>query len=257
MNKKEAKDAIIAHVAEFWKFCGQRNYAHIEGMEPGIVIRYISGLQNPLSNGIFRPKSEYVEKIPEEIQFFQKKASAFTWWLEQEKHQKSLLQALQAHGFAKQGQYIGCALNLKNISEDGKKDPIEIIEVNDPQKFHIWLKLLSKEKAMTEMGEIFQQVSCIFDQEGPFRHFMAILGQNYLGIITLFISRGIPGIWNLIVLDQERKKEVERALVHKVLHEAKKLGFPMIVGFHPKGSHWMKSFGFETYCQFTALTFTF
>ncbi len=257
MEQRIEEDAITSHIADFWKLCGQLKYVDIEGLEPAIVVRYISGITDAFCNGIFRPKSTFVEEINQEMQFFQKNVRSFTWWLQHEEKSRVYMQNLLAKGFNFHQQYIGSAYSLVNHTLQDSLSPIEIISVENERDRAHWQTVADSSATEPQVADLFKRVNCQPQNSGTIRHFIAKSQSQVVGIATLFISKGIPGVWNLVISKERQKTIIEKTLVHRLCDEAKKMGCNLIVYFAPSSTFSLGHLGFKEYCRFDACTFDF
>lgn len=225
-NKKEA---IWVNFQDFLKdFAVNSQHPSKEYFTNNDSIEYVSGMNNPLFNGIIQKRDLSEEKVKEHLQKFISKKQPFCWWVDPENH-FGVEKTLTEKGLISAGVYTGIAAPVK--PQAWQENPnIKVKEVANQKEYNMW-------------GEVLG-ITFGFDQEtltaylhgqkdfGPgksYRHYLAQLHDNPVGAISLYCSKQVCGFWNGGVIPEARRQGVATALGVACMNEAFKLGFSTAV----------------------------
>jgi ribosomal protein S18 acetylase RimI-like enzyme len=188
------------------------------------------------------PSDNEIEKA---IDFFENRELPFIWWTEAQK--------LEERGFQCGGILTGIAMDVSSATLPEYSFPfnLQVKRVHADEEIKLFSKILVTGMGM-DPGSIEQFHNVLLPQEEQV-HFLALIDECPVGVVTLYTGRVAAGVWNLATLPEYRRCGVGTALVHAALTEARKRDYKHVMAIlMPKGMAWgiFTKMGFKEVCRF-------
>ena len=246
--------AIRANMCDFFRL--MEKIDHNEYREDANFTRWYSPLSHPWFNGVLstRPFEEGDDTFIEEtVQYFRdKKAGAFTWWMEPHLRPSDWEPALSRHGFAYSDDTPGMAVDLQALNEFVETaDSFEVRVVADEESMHIWANLFVKGYGLpSDWEDTVFDLWMKFGFDLPIRNYLGYLNGKPVSTSTLFNGGGAAGIYCVSTLPAARGKGIGSALTLKPLMEARDRGYRIgVLQSSAMGFNVYKKLGFRHLCQ--------
>jgi GNAT superfamily N-acetyltransferase len=189
----------------------------------------ITGVWDNTFNGVVRAhlsQSRADQVIDELGKRFQERDIPHLWFLKRDSRPGNLEQLLQEHGWVRLLQGVGMAIDLSAIVTPSPPPPDFTIErVVDEAGVRLWgsfHRYLEDEQPDEPRERLY--LSLGLDGDQPLRHYIARLGGEAVGGLSLFLGREAAGLYNLEIAPEKQRKGVGTALTRAVLEEARRLG---------------------------------
>jgi GNAT superfamily N-acetyltransferase len=218
--------------------------------------RYSSGVPFFLFNAVIDCQilsDTVLNKIKDNITFFEKKQVPFVWMIGPSSQPKNLGDLLIKNGFVIQKE-PGMAYNLNHLSND--KDLVhnlKIIKVDNMETFKLWneVVLTGFELPKRILSDFFYKAfSYMLLKDNPSASaFLAYYDENPVASSLVCYEAGVAGIYNVTTLENVRGKGFGTAITLAPLIEAQKLGYEIaILHSSEMGFNVYKKMGFKEYC---------
>lgn len=247
LSERELLQAVVEGRDSF--FCsGCKNspleHATVDPIGDG-VFYYVSGINYAVWNGVMQDTAAVPTdaEIDKAIAYFGSRKLPFMWWSE--------CKRLEEKGFVFGGNLMGIAADISG-GVPNYESSVEVKVISSDEDMKIFSQMIADGFAIDALQE-FQALASAVMKSGENIHFMAYVEGKPVGVISLAISPGAAGIWNMVTLPEYRKKGVGSSLVHAAMVEAKKRNFQAVMAIlMPKGMALgvFTKFGFKEMCQF-------
>src|SRR5229473_620416 len=190
----------------------------------------ITGVWDNTFNGVVRAQlsEAQVDQVIDDVTArFRERNVPHLWFLGEDSRPANLEQLLVAHGWERLREGVGMAIDLAAIASPFPPPPELTIErVMDEEGVALWgtfHRYLENEQRDEPRERLYISLGLAGDQ--PLRHYIARLGGEPVGALSLFLGREAAGIYNLEVADHWQRRGVGTAMTRAVLEEARTLGY--------------------------------
>ena len=207
-------------------------------------------------NGVVRAQlsEAHVDQVIDEIaKRFQERDVPHLWFLNVDSRPPNLEQLLLVHGWVRLLQGVGMAIDLSAIDEPFPPPPELTVErAVDEEGVAQWINLHPHYLENDQRDEPRERlyISLGLDGDQPLRHYIARLGAEPVGCLSLFLGREAVGIYNVEVVPERRGQGVGTAMTRAVLEEAHRLGYQVgVLGPTPESRSMYERLGFMLHRQ--------
>ena len=190
----------------------------------------ITGVWDNTFNGVVRAQlsEAQVEQVIDEVASrFRERNVPHQWFLNVDSRPSNLEQLLLAHGWERLCEGVGMAIDLSAIASPFLPPPDLTVErVVDEEGVALWgtsHRYLENDQRDEPRERLYISLGLSGDQ--PLRHYLARLGGEPVGALSLFLGREAAGIYNVEVTPTRQRQGVGTAMTREVLEEADKLGY--------------------------------
>ncbi len=180
-------------------------------------------------NGVVRAQlsEAQVEQLIDDVTArFRERNVPHLWFLNEDSRPPSLEQLLLAHGWERLREGVGMASDLSAIASPFPPPPDLTVErVVDEEGVALWgtfHRYLENEQRDEPRERLYVSLGLAGDQ--PLRHYVARVGGEPAGALSLFLGREAAGIYNVEVDPASQRRGVGTAMTRAVLEEARSLG---------------------------------
>ncbi len=190
------------------------------------------------------------KKITTALDFFNERNTATHWAITPATRPAELATYLQARGFAKIGEDINMAIDLRTVNETMPTHrELVIKEIVDLDTLKIQ-RDISKIgfDSTTEGAQTYYESYAAngFGEGKPWHHYIAMLSQTPVGIASLLLHAGIAGIYGVVTLPEARKQGIGAALTLHAIREAGALNYRIaVLAPSQMGLHMYSTIGFQ------------
>jgi GNAT superfamily N-acetyltransferase len=185
----------------------------------------IIGVEDNTFNGVVRAhlSEARVNQVIDEVTMrFRERNVHHLWFLNEDSHPANLGQLLSAHGWQRLREGVGMAIDLSAIASPFPPPPdLSIERVVDEEGVVLWgtfHRYLEHEQRDEPRERLY--LSLGLDGDQPLRHYVARLGGEPAGALSLFLGQEAAGIYNVEVAPALQRRGVGTAMTRAVLEEA-------------------------------------
>jgi predicted GNAT family acetyltransferase len=190
----------------------------------------ITGIWDNTFNGVARAQlsEAQVDQVIDEVTSrFRERDVPHLWFLNENSRPANLEQLLLAHGWTRLCEGVGMAIDLSAIASPFPPPPELTIErVMDEEGMALWgtfHRYLENDQRDEPRERLYLSLGLAGDQ--PLRHYLARLGGEPAGALSLFLGQEAAGIYNVEVASALQRRGVGTAMTRAVLEEAHRLGY--------------------------------
>ena len=190
----------------------------------------ITGVEDNTFNGVVRAQlsEAHVDQVIDDVTArFRERNVPHQWFLDEDSRPANLEQLLVAHGWERLREGVGMAIDLAAIASPFPPPPDLTIErVMDEEGVALWgtfHRYLENEQRDEPRERLYISLGLARDQ--PLRHYVARVGGEPAGALSLFLGREAVGIYNVEVAPALQRRGVGTAMTRAVLEEARTLGW--------------------------------
>ena len=190
----------------------------------------ITGVDDNTFNGVVRAQlsEAHVDQVIDDVTArFRERNVPHQWFLNEDSRPANLEQLLVAHGWERLREGVGMAIDLAAIASPFPPPPDLTIErVVDEEGVALWgtfHRYLENEQRDEPRERLYISLGLALDQ--PLRHYVARVGGEPAGALSLFLGREAAGIYNVEVAPALQRRGVGTAMTRAVLEEARTLGW--------------------------------
>jgi len=181
------------------------------------------------------------------------------WWVGPATRPVDLGTHLERHGFSRDEDETGMAVDLLKLNEGLTTPPgLEIEPVNDLPTLKQWCHVFSAGFEIPEpYGQAFFDLfaSLGFGAGSPIKSFLGRLNGEPVAISMLFLRAGVAGIYCVTTLPAARRLGVGAAMTLFPLLEARRQGYRAgILQASAMGASVYRRLGFQEYCKIREYT---
>jgi len=190
----------------------------------------ITGVWDNTFNGVVRAQlsEAHVDRVINEVaKRFRERDVPHLWFLTVDSRPANLEQRLLTHGWVRLRQGVGMAADLSAIASPFPPPPdLTIKRVVDEEGVRLWgsFHRYLEHDQRDELRERLY-LSLGLDGDQPLRHYIARLGREPVGGLSLFLGREAAGLYNVEVAPTRQRRGVGTAMTRAVLEEARRLGY--------------------------------
>lgn len=215
----------------------------------------ITGVEDNTFNGVVRAQlsEAHVDQVIDEVALrFRERDVFHLWFLNVDSRPANLEQLLLAHGWVCLRQGVGMAIDLSAIASPFRPpSELTIERVVDEEGVRLWgsfHRYLDDGQRDEPRERLY--ISLGLDGDQPLRHYIARLGEEPVGGLSLFLGQEAAGIYNVEVAPDKQRRGVGTAMTRAVLEEARKLGSRVgVVGPTPESRSMYERLGFVLHRQ--------
>jgi GNAT superfamily N-acetyltransferase len=189
----------------------------------------ITGVWDITFNGVVRAQisEALVEQVIDEVTArFRERNVPHLWFLGEDSRPPNLEQLLVAHGWQRLREGVEMAIDFSAIASPFPPPPDLTIErVMDEEGVALWgtfHRYLEHEQRDEPRERLYISLGLGGDQ--PLRHYVARVGGEPAGALSLFLGQEAAGIYNVEVAPALQRRGVGTAMTRAVLEEARTLG---------------------------------
>lgn len=190
----------------------------------------ITGVEDNTFNGVVRAQlsEAHVDQVIDEVASrFRERNVPHLWFLNVDSRPHALSHLLLAHGWVRLREGVGMAIDLSAIASPFPPPPDLTIErVVDEEGVRLWgtfHRYLEHDQRDEPREQLY--LSLGLDGDQPLRHYLARLGREPVGALSLFLGQEAAGIYNVEVAQPWQRRGVGTAMTRAVLEEARRLGY--------------------------------
>jgi ribosomal protein S18 acetylase RimI-like enzyme len=176
-----------------------------------------------------------------------------TWHVGPSMRPSDIADRLLGHGFRLDGEEIGMALDPTATVTVPTPERVTIDRVLDRPDLDAYRSVLARgfgegPAEATWVKEVFEAIG--HAEDSPWRHFVALQGDEPVGTSTLFLHQDVGGIYFVCTVPDARRRGVGAAVTLAAVREAEALGCNLVVlGSSPMGYGVYRRLGFEGRCR--------
>ena len=235
-------------------FASFRHWHKAEVYEDASMLRSITDIPFPLFNSIVRTKLEEAEIDPT-ITRLTEEAKArgvpLLWWTGPQTSPVDLGNYLVKHGFVKEEDMPGMAIELDNLRDDLPVPAgFRFERLEDDASIMQWNQVTGQGFGMPDfvIEAFYEFLNCV--DRGKMKFYLGWLDRTPVATSTLFMAAGVAGIFNVATIPEARRKGIGAIMTAFPLREARKLGYYLGTLFATKmGVGVYRSLGFQEYCK--------
>jgi GNAT superfamily N-acetyltransferase len=226
----ELHEAATDNLVEFYRFFSR----YVDGAEnldePG-VFAAATGIPDEMLNGVFRTRltTETADDcINRAIALFERKKTAFQWWLGPNDTPSDLAGRLEQRGFACGFELPGMAIEIDQAVVSPPAGPIEIRRVANRAEMEEWLQTVIAACGMPEeVGPPYlnAQDRIGYGTISHLRDYAGYVDGRIVATTTVHMAAGVAAIYCVGTLEGERRNGFASTLVHRALSEARECGY--------------------------------
>lgn len=257
-TSSQASTSLVAGIEGnlFAFFSLLRAWPQIEIHDEPELLWSISDIRFPFFNSVLRANlspSRADGAIEEAVYRCRSRRVPMLWWTGPSTRPVELGADLIRHGF--HPEYArGMAVSLQGLrNEPPQPRGLVVEQVNDDDTMSKWCKVLCESFEMPSLvGEAFLDLSRTLGL-GPssaLRHYIGRVEGEPVAISSLFLGRGVAGIYNVATLPRVRRRGIGGAMTFAPLREALAEGYPLAVLHSSEmGAGVYRRLGFQEYCK--------
>jgi GNAT superfamily N-acetyltransferase len=215
----------------------------------------ITGVEDNTFNGVVRAQlsEAHVDQMIDEMASrFRERNVPHLWFVNRDSRPANLEQLLLARGWERLREGVGMAIDLSTIASPFPPPPALTVErVVDEEGLTLWgafHRYLENDQRDEPRERLY--ISLGLDGDQPLRHYIARLGGEPVGALSLFLGREAAGIYNVEVAPARQGRGVGTAMTRAVLEEAGKLGSHVgVLGPTPESRSMYERLGFVLHRQ--------
>lgn len=176
-----------------------------------------------------------------------------TWHLGPSMRPANLAERLLERGWQHNGFDLGMAMRLDRLPDVRLPDGCQIAQVQNAAALDVWRQTLGSgfgagPEEADWAAEVFGRLA--YSAESPWRHFIAYLDGQAVGVATLFLTGEQAGIYFVFTRPEARRKGIGAALTVHALAVGRELGATVgVLGSSQIGQRLYESIGFQPYCE--------
>ena len=215
----------------------------------------ITGVWDNTFNGVVRAQlsEAHADQVIDEVaKRFQERNVPHLWFLNVASCPPNLEQLLLAHGWVCLREGVGMAIDLSAIASPFPPlTELSIERVVDEEGVALWgtfHRYLEHDQRDEPRERLYISLGLEGDQ--PLRHYIARLGREPVGALSLFLGQEAAGIYNVEVAPERQRRGVGTAITRAVLEEARRLGHHVaVLGPTPESRTMYERLGFVLHRQ--------
>lgn len=247
--------AIENNLFDFLPLFGHLPHADIyDGPE---LLWSLTNIPFPLCNSIMRAKlaSDDIDStIEAAIARGKARNVPMLWWTGPATRPSDLGLFLEDHGFIREDEAPGMALDLRSLRTDfSMPDGFTLERVRDAQA----LKQLRHPFAagfdmpvfaVDALMDLFRRIS--FDEQLPFIHYLCWLDGKPVAAGSVYLGAGVAGVYNVVTVPEARRKGIGSLITLALLRDALMAGYRVgILHSSKMGLNVYRQLGFQEYCS--------
>jgi GNAT superfamily N-acetyltransferase len=215
----------------------------------------ITGVWDNTFNGVVRAQiaEAHADQVIDEVTSrFRERDVPHLWFLNVDSRPHNLEQLLLTHGWVGLRQGVGMAIDLSAIAEPFPPPPDLTIErVVDEEGVRLWgtfHRYMENDQRDEPREQLYISLGLNGDQ--PLRHYVARLGREPVGGLSLFLGQEAAGLYNVEVAPGWQRRGIGTAMTRAVLEEARRLGYRVgVLGPTPESRSMYERLGFVLHRQ--------
>jgi GNAT superfamily N-acetyltransferase len=188
------------------------------------------------------------------VEAFRARRAAVTWLVGPSSRPLDLGQRLEVSGFSNVGRWKGMAHSLDRLDiVPMTRTGATTRPVDGPESLEDWVRVVGQSFGLPKRArEFLSRYFCERDLNGdsPWRHSVAYVSGNPVAASTLFMHRGVAGIYLVACLPDARQRGLGTMMTWLALRHAKRLGNELAVLHATRdGERIYERLGFQHYCD--------
>jgi ribosomal protein S18 acetylase RimI-like enzyme len=246
--------AIRDNLCAFFHYLGRSSPENF--FENERFIRWHMPIAHPWFNGVLSslpPEETDTGFIEDSLQYFKaQKVGRFTWWMEPHLKVRDWEPILSRYGFVFANDTPGMAMDLQTLGGPAQTvDGLEVRQVTDDKSLRTWAHVFT-----TGYGLPAEWEPSVYEMEQklgldlPIQNFLGYWNGEPVATSSLFIGRGVAGIYNVSTLSEARGKGIGAALTLHPLRDAREMGYRIgVLQSSEMGYNVYQKLGFQHLCQ--------
>lgn len=216
----------------------------------------ITNIAFPLCNSIMRANLEpddVDEAIAAAISRGRSGNVPLLWWTGPATRPADLGVFLEAHGFIRQEDAPGMALDLRTLREDVPVPAgLTLEKVSNAQSLQHYRHPFAvgfgmPDFAVDALMDLFERIS--FGEQLPLHHYIGLLNGKPVAAGSVFLAAGVAGVYNIVTVPEARRQGIGALITLALLREALMAGYRVgILHTSQMGLNVYRQLGFQEYC---------
>jgi GNAT superfamily N-acetyltransferase len=175
------------------------------------------------------------------------------WWTGPATRPADLGVFLEAHGFQRQEDVPGMAMDLRLLQSDIPVPPGFTLEkVNNAEALNQWRHPFAvgfgmPDFAVEALMDLFERIS--FQEQLPLHHYLGRLHGEPVAAGSVYLGAGVAGVYNVVTVPQARRQGIGTLITLALLRDALAAGYRVgILHTSKMGLNIYRQLGFQEYC---------
>lgn len=247
--------AIENNLFEFLPFFGLCPQAEVHDNPQ--MLWSLTDIPFPLFNSIMRARlaSENIDaSIEASITRGRNRNVPILWWTGPSTQPSDLGLYLEKHGFTREDDAPGMALDLHTLNTDlPVPEGLTFEKINYAGELKHWRHPFAVGFGMPDFAvdaliDLFKQIS--FAKQLPLFHYTGWLGGKPVAAGSVYLAAGVAGIYNVVTVPEARRKGIGTLITLSLLREAQRAGYRIsILHTSQMGLNVYRQLGFQEYCS--------
>jgi GNAT superfamily N-acetyltransferase len=151
------------------------------------------------------------------------------WWIGPATRPPELGTRLEAHGYTREGNEPGMAVDISSLPDDIPAPPsLTIEQVQDIETLKKWCRVFTVGFGLRDLisgafSTAFERIG--FTGQPPFYNYIGRLNNEPVATASLFLAAGVAGIYCVATVPDARRKGIATAMTFKALAESRLRGY--------------------------------
>ncbi|GAB6059306.1 GNAT family N-acetyltransferase [Desulfonatronum parangueonense] len=237
---------------------------HAEVHDGPDLLWSLTSIPFPLCNSILRanlPSEDVDGAIAAAMARGRARNVPLLWWTGPATRPANLGEVLEAHGFARQEDVPGMAMDLRALPGDlPMPSGFTLEKVNDVEALRQWRHPFAVGFGMPEFAtnalmDLFERSS--FGRRPPLHHYLGRLHGEPVAAGSVYLGAGAAGVYNVVTLPEARRQGIGALITLALLREALDAGVRIgILHTSKMGLNVYRQLGFQEYCTISQYLWT-
>lgn len=252
-SEPEAVAALENNLSDFWRLLGRSPLVELH--EKPDCIRFFTGVPFALLNGVARVRfgeEDLDSRVDEALAGFRSRQLPMLWWMDSRTRPSRLGEALESRGLHR-SEIPGMAMDLRKLPEEDALPPGVTVERVGETTLEAFMRAAAEGYGFPEF--VIEPVTRIFRDiglsgEAPIRHTLARLDGEPAATVSVLLSSGVAGVYNVATVPAARRRGIAAALVREALRDARCEGYrTAVLEASQMGYNIYRRTGFEDVCK--------
>jgi GNAT superfamily N-acetyltransferase len=246
-----------ANYRAFWETLAASPLMQIEQRPQGM--RFVSGVKNPVFNGIMSPRLPADDAAVEaELDYFKSRSLPMSWTLGPNDTPADLGERLERLGLPQTSTNPGMIVDLSELREEDATPGLEVQQIEDEASFRTFNRVLCDGFGLPEAPEFAEMfIAAGTGQAAEIASFLGMLDGEPVGTSRTVLRDGLAGVYVVTTADSARGKGIGRAMTLAACLYGKERGYKLgTLQASDMGHPVYLRMGFRDVCEFRDFTWT-